>query len=454
MKGFWSGFSPDPRSLTFRLILGSAAMSAIALILTYFLLTELFDLHLRRSVDTNLTEVIDRLAAALAQDESGQFELTDEPGRESYQRELSGDYWQISDDADLLLRSPSLWDARLPDVKSGEVGGYAFTEVEGPRGELLRMATLPLIFGSNSRIINFSVAQDLAPVLEASGQFSRILAVSLLVLGFGLTCSVVFMIRVGLLPLRRISNALADIRAGKGRQLIGDVPTEIMPLTVELNALIDHHESIIQRARAQAGDLAHALKTPLAVLRNELENETSPDRELALTQITTMTEVVQRHLARAQAAGSKGVLGVRSELRPVIEGLVRTLPHLMTERQVAIDVDISDRPLYFAGEQQDLSELLGVLMENACIWAKTRVQVKAEKNGARLRIEISDDGPGIPPDKREAALRRGGRLDEGVQGSGLGLAIAQEMTQLYQGTMKLGEASLGGLLVEINLPAA
>jgi len=221
-----------------------------------------------------------------------------------------------------------------------------------------------------------------------------------------------------------------------------------------LNALVDHHESIVQRARAQAGDLAHALKTPLAILRNEFESGHSPDRQLVLSQLQQMSDVAQRHLARAQAAGSRGVLGQRSHVQPIVAALARTLPKMSTDHSVVIDSNLGPRPLYFAGEAQDLSELLGVVLENACKWAKSHVQIDVQLTGQRLNISVGDDGPGIPAEKRTAALSRGGRLDEGVPGSGLGLAIAQDLVQLYQGTMTLGRSQKGGLLVEINLPAA
>jgi signal transduction histidine kinase len=301
--------------------------------------------------------------------------------------------------------------------------------------------------------VTFSVAADLGPVLAAARQFSQILAATLGILGVGLVSAVVLQVRVGLRPLDRIKAALAAIRAGTVQRLSDDAPTEIAPLAQELNALLDHHRDLIDRARGQAGDLAHALKTPLAVLRNELENEATPDRTLALEQISSMTDAVQHHLARAQAAGGASLLGVRADAAHAIKALARTLPR-MSDRDIEVEVALADHPLWFAGEAQDLSELLGNLLDNACKWATGKVRIAASRTGGRLRVEIGDDGPGIAADQRAVALQRGGRLDERKPGSGLGLTIAADLATLYGGSLSLGQSPLGGLKVELDLPAA
>jgi signal transduction histidine kinase len=427
----------------------------VALIATFFLLTALFERHLKQALDKELADHLDELVASVQEAPGGGIEIAFDSEGDRYREALSGHYWQVTDDDGTFIRSRSLWDARLSEPTSRILpGAVVFGEVDGPRGELLRIGRQSLSFPATGRVLRFSVAEDLAPITQSIGQFNRLLALALLALGACLILATFLMVRFGLVPLRRLGAELASIRAGQGRYLTGRLPTEIQPLAVELNALVDHHESIIQRARAQAGDLAHALKTPLTVLRNEFEGNEPPDRELALAQLQQMSDVTQRHLARAQAAGSRGVLGQRSQVGPIVDALARTLPKLSADRAVAIESDLGPRPLFFAGEGQDLSELLGVLMENACKWAKSRIRVSAVLTGQRLNIAIADDGPGIPAEKRAAALSRGGRLDEGASGSGLGLAIAQDLVQLYQGTMTLGRSNEGGLLIEINLPAA
>ncbi len=445
----------DRRSLTFRLILGASLLCAVTLVVAYLLLTALFDLHLKRNVDAELADRLDDLAAGLEIGADGAITLAREPDLPKYDRQLSGHYWQIAVKGQPPIRSRSLWDARLPEPRASIVPGEIdLREIAGPRGEALRLAQRVLRFDPAPAPVVFSAAADLAPVAAAAGEFSRILAVALVVLGIGLVSALVLQVRVGLRPLDRIGATLGAIRAGRERRLADDVPTEIAPLARELNALLDHHQTLIERARAQAGDLAHALKTPLTVLRNELEGEAAPDRALALEQIDAMSDSVQHHLARARAAASANLLGVRADAAQAIGSLARTLPRIVSAREIAVDVALEDGPLLFAGEAQDLSEMIGNLLENACKWAAGKVAVQAASKNGRLVIAIGDDGPGIAPELRETALQRGGRLDERKPGSGLGLTIAQDLARLYDGSLTLGQSPLGGLLVTVDLPAA
>lgn len=445
---------PDRKSLTFRLIVGASLLCGATLLAAYVLLTTLFDLHLRRGVDADLVDLLDDLAAGLETTADGGFVMARAPDLPKYDRQLSGQYWQVEVEGQPPIRSRSLWDARLPEgAPNGDLGNIRLREIKGPRSEQLRLAQRTLQFQEPAARVTLSVAADLAPALAAARQFSRILGVALTVLGIGLVSALVLQVRVGLRPLEEIKFALAAIRAGTVKRLSDDAPTEIAPLAQELNALLDHHGSLIDRARGQAGDLAHALKTPLAVLRNEMENEATPDRKLALEQIEAMTDAVQHHLARAQAVGGARLLGVRADAAHAIEALARTLPR-MSERDIEVEVALAQKPLWFAGEGQDLSELLGNLLDNACKWAAGKVRIAAARANDRLKVEIADDGPGIAAEQRAKALQRGGRLDERTPGSGLGLTIALDLATLYGGSLTLGQSALGGLKVELDLPAA
>jgi signal transduction histidine kinase len=445
---------PDRRSLTFRLVVGASLLCGATLLAAYVLLTALIDLHLRRGIDADLSDRLDDLAAGLETTAGGGFVMARAPDVPKYERQLSGQYWQVEVNGEPPIRSRSLWDARLPEAApDAALGKTSLREIPGPRSERLRLAQRSLQFKEPAVRVTFSVAADMAPVLAAARQFSRILAISLTVLGIGLVSALVLQVRVGLRPLDEIKSALAAIRAGTVKRLSDDVPTEIAPLAHELNALLDHHGSLIDRARGQAGDLAHALKTPLAVLRNEMENEATPDRKLSLEQIDAMTDAVHHHLARAQAVGGARLLGVRADAAHAIEALARTLPR-MSERDIEVEVTLSQKPLWFAGEGQDLSELLGNLLDNACKWAAGKVRIAATRAKDRLKVEIGDDGPGIAADQRAKALQRGGRLDERKPGSGLGLTIALDLATLYGGSLTLGQSALGGLKVELDLPAA
>lgn len=450
-----SSLLPKRNSLTFRLLVGASLLCAAALIAAYVVLTALFNLHLRDGIDADLVDRVDDLAAGLQMGEDGSFALGREPDLPKYNRQLSGYYWQIEVAGEPILRSRSLWDARLPvasqDVERGQI---IFREVSGPRSERLRIAQRTLEFGGDNRQVTFSVAADLSPALAAVEQFSRIFSATLWVLGVGLVSALILQVRIGLQPLDKIKQGLAAIRTGKRDRLADEAPAEIAPLVHELNALLDHHNSLIDRARAQAGDLAHALKTPLAVLRNEVESEEHIDRQVATDQITAMTDAVQHHLARARAAGSASLLGVRADAAQTITALARTLPRMTVDRELEIDVQVQAAPLWFAGEAQDLSEIVGNLLENACKWATKRIQVSGRQSGDRILIEIGDDGPGIDPRQRGIALQRGVRLDEQKPGSGLGLTIARDLAVLYGGTLQLGGSRLGGLEAVVSLPAA
>jgi signal transduction histidine kinase len=443
----------DRKSLTFRLIVGASLLCGATLLAAYLLLTTLFDLHLRRGVDAELSDRLDDLAAGVETAPDGTISMARTPDVPKFERQLSGQYWQVEAEGQPPIRSRSLWDGQLPEaLPEVALGEIELREVSGPRSERLRLAQRTLQFQAPAVRVTFSVAADLAPALAAARQFSRILGVSLVVLGVGLVSAVVLQVRVGLRPLQEIKAALAAIRAGKVQRLSDSAPTEIAPLAQELNALLDHHGSLIDRARGQAGDLAHALKTPLAVLRNEFESKTAPDSRVALEQITAMTRAVQHHLARSQAVGGARLLGVRADAAHAIEALARTLPR-MSGRDIHLEV-VLDKPLWFAGEAQDLSELLGNLLDNACKWAAGRVRIAAARVNDRLKVEIGDDGPGIAADQRAIALQRGGRLDERKPGSGLGLTIATDLAKLYGGSLSLGQSPLGGLKVELDLPAA
>ena len=446
---------PRRNSLTFRLIVGASLLCGAALLAAYIVLTALFDLHVTRATDSDLIDRVDDLAAELQVGADGALSLAHVSDLPKYDRQLSGHYWQIEIAGQPPLRSASLWDSRLPGPRDGaRLGEIVLREVQGPRSERLRLAQRSLQFDAANQAVTFSVAADLGPVLATTEQFSRIFAVTLVVLGIGLITALVLQVRIGLRPLDRIRRELGAIRSGATSRLSGDAPAEIAPLAHELNALLDHNDVQIERARDQAGDLAHALKTPLAVLRNEVESADAPDRELALQQIAAMNEAIQHHLARARAAGSARLLGVRADAAQAIEAIARTVPRMSADRDIDVEVEVAARPLWFAGEAQDLSEILGNLLENACKWAAGRVQISARRAGARLLIEIGDDGPGIAPTSRETALQRGGRLDEQKSGSGLGLAIARDLALLYGGTLALSESALGGLMVMVDLPAA
>jgi signal transduction histidine kinase len=283
------------------------------------------------------------------------------------------------------------------------------------------------------------------------------------VLAVVLLFTTMFQVRFGLAPLKRISEGLAAIRSGTAERLEGRFPEEIAPLARETNALIDANRDIVQRARTHVGNLAHALKTPLSVMMNEAAARSEdPLAAKVGEQIGIMRDQVSRHLERARLAARLTVVGTVTEVSPVVTALARSMEKIHHDRGVAIDVE-APADARFLGERQDLEEMVGNLVDNACKWARSRVTVevlperpKAANGAAIVRLVIDDDGPGLTASEREEVqvARRGRRLDETKPGSGLGLSIVVELANLYGGELALGTAPIGGLRAELVLPAA
>jgi signal transduction histidine kinase len=300
----------------------------------------------------------------------------------------------------------------------------------------------------------YTVAAVRTEMDENIEDFRLTIVLTILGLGLVLIGTVWLQVRFGLGPLRRIPKALAAIRSGENDRLTGSFSAEVEPLAREINALLDHNAEVVERARTHVGNLAHALKTPLAVLTNEASGREGPLADSVKAQLAIMQQQVDHHLSRARMAARAGVLGARTSVMPVLEGLARTLEKIHRAR--AISVSLEGPPeIAFRGERQDLEEMLGNLLDNACKYAKARVSAKAmEGEGGRLVIEIADDGPGVPSEHRRVAQKRGVRLDEKGQGSGLGLSIVNDIAEIYGGGFTMDEAKLGGLRVVLDLPLA
>ncbi|MBI4265257.1 MAG: sensor histidine kinase [Acidobacteria bacterium] len=265
----------------------------------------------------------------------------------------------------------------------------------------------------------------------------------------------VVQVRRGLAPIHGLRSRLARVHDGRDGRVEGVFPSEVQPLVDDLNALLDHRERAVRRAVAKAGDLAHGLKTPLAVLAREAERaEAAGETELAAAiaqQVERMRRQIDYHLAQARAAASGAAPGARCSVKESVDGLARTLQRLHADRTLSIDVRVS--PSHTAQVQrEDLDEMLGNLLDNACTWGRTRIVVEAVETERGIVITVDDDGPGVPAEMREAVLGRGVRADEKAAGSGLGLAIVRDLAELYQGSITLHDSPLGGLRVTLTLP--
>lgn len=306
------------------------------------------------------------------------------------------------------------------------------------------------------RTFRLIAAADESLMSEPVRRFSGVLWAALGVLGAGLVIAALVQVFVGLAPLRALRSALGKVRSGETQRLEGDFPAEITPLIEEFNSVLAQNAEVVERARTHAGNLAHALKTPLSVLANAADGREHQGSELArlvADQIGVARTQVDYHLARAQAAASTRVPGARTALLPVVEGLVRTMRRIHAERRIELAVLPFPEALSFRGEAQDLQEMLGNLLDNACKWAVRRVELSAQASGATLTITIDDDGAGLAPEQRDRVMRRGVRADQQVPGSGLGLAIVDDLARLYGGRVELADSPLGGLRAVLTLPA-
>lgn len=450
-------FRSPPRSLAWRLILGAGLWIAAALVAGGLLLSALFQDYVERSFDARLIVLLESLVAVSEIDADGALRLTRPVAEPRFDQAYSGWYWQISDGEEILLQSRSLWDQALPP---GEAPSDAVARSDGlgPAGQALRLVGRTIRLPGADRGLHYQVAADRAEIAGEVRAFNAALAWSLGGLGLGLLAAVFVQVRYGLRPLRRIGAGIAAIRSGRAARLEGDFPAEIRPLSDELNILLDHNAAVVERARAHVSNLAHALKTPLSVLTNEADAATGPLAAAVLRQVAVMRRQVDHYLARARTAATSEILGARTEVLPVIGDLHRTLARMYPGRTIRVDAPAAAGPggpgLQFRGERQDLEEMLGNLLDNACKWGRSRIRLTVARDGGHLTFVVEDDGPGLDDDQRAAVFDRGRRLDETVPGSGLGLAIVRDIAELYDGRIALERSSLGGLRAVLTLPAA
>ncbi|MBT3992166.1 MAG: HAMP domain-containing histidine kinase [Rhodospirillaceae bacterium] len=440
-------------SIGLRLILGACLWITVALVATAFLLTGMFRGYAEQTMLSELRDHAEELVELSGIDKRGAVYLVRHPIDPRFNRPRSGWYWKVLIDGAKEERSASLDGLDFP-VPAGQIdkAGMMYS-VASPGMEPLQVFAQNLESSKSAVSALILVAGPTAAIEKLVHSFNKTLAASLALLGLGLVGAVALQVMFGLQPLRQISRTISEIRAGRADRLDGQFPSEIKPLAHELNALLDHNTAVIERARVQTGNLAHTLKTPLAVLTNEAEQPNGGNNEVVQQQIALMAHSIDRNLSRARAAGARGILGARAEVDSVVAGLRRTLEHLYKERGIAIIVEGTDS-LVFRGERQDLEEILGNLIDNACKWARTEVRVRAERVDETVRLTIEDDGQGIKEEQLEEVLKRGRKLDETSPGSGLGLHIVHDLVELYSGSLILTRSSLGGLLVTLEIPSA
>jgi signal transduction histidine kinase len=452
-------------SLSFRLIVSSAVVALVLLVSAAYLLNGLFQEALQRNFDSRLRATLDGILANVELGADGKPHLQGSISDNRFNLPLSGWYWQIGEIGNATgdLASSSLLEQRItvPDnaLSVRDKEGIASFSTRDSEGQHLRVIEQNLKLFGSTQDYSFLVAGNFDELSTEVAAFTRALLTVLGLLGAGLLAAILAQVRFALKPLVDMQHRLNDIRSGKIELLHDDFPQEIQPVADELNLLVQSNFEIIDRARMQVGNLAHALKTPISVLTNEARDSKTPLAAKVKEQIDVMRDQVNLYLDRARRAARAQTIGSATEVEPVLQSLARTLQRINQNRKLTIAV-AAPAGLRFRGERQDLEEMVGNVMDNACKWAKSTISVTAallpaspDAGRAWLLITVDDDGPGIAAENRTAALKRGQRLDESKPGSGLGMSIILETAGMYNGKVELAVADLGGLRVNLQLPA-
>lgn len=451
------------RSIATRLFLTAAALSSVVLLVASLFFTAYYRHEAEEIFERRLEVYLRAIVADVS--ESGQEGRTGpgQLGDPQFELPGSGWYWQITrmdDTAHEIKASRSLYAEKLPKLAdlgvSAGVGGSRRGDAKGPDGRRLRIIER-VIDAGDMGIYLVQVAASTEEMEEQIARFQFELTVAFAALAIALAGVAAFQVRFGLRPLRLLQRELVSIRRGERDRTTGLYPNEIAPLADELNLLIATNRDILERARTQVGNLAHALKTPLSVMVNEADAAPSPLADKVNEQARIMRDQISFYLDRARAAARGGALGAATQIAPSVEALLRAFTKIYGDRGVAFSAD-DCAELKFLGERQDLEEMIGNLLDNAGKWARSRVRLSASirpsghANRSDLIVAIDDDGPGLAPSLRAQATERGRRLDETKPGSGLGLSIVADLAAAYGGALELADSPIGGLRALLRLP--
>lgn len=438
-------------SLARRMIAIAALWISVLLIGGGLALDRVLTGAITRNFDTSLEYVLIAMIRSSEIGPDGEVRLVEPLGDQRFLEPYSGLYWQISGGGQEPYRSRSLWERSLrapaPHVDDDI---HIYDSNQFPDEEL-RVLERNVILPGSKVSWRYQIAQTREALDTQVGAVRATLIPSLALLGLGLLILAALQTFYGLWPLRHIRRAIAAMRGGENRRVDAPLPLEVQPMVDELNALLAHNEKQAEEARLHAGNLAHALKTPLTVLVNSATGQDNPLAETVRREAATMQRQVEHHLARARAVGRRGAAQARATVWDSVESVSRAVGLLYPD--VRLDAE-GDRQLVARLERQDLDDLVGNLLENAAKYGGGSVFVTVRRSGAMAEILVEDDGPGISPADRTRVIDRGVRLDSGKPGTGLGLAIVRDVAEIYGGSIALEESEdLGGLLVRLQLPA-
>jgi signal transduction histidine kinase len=448
----------DRNSLTFRLGFVGIVWSALTLVLAGYVMTTVQRDNIERAFDELLLAYSGLLTASFVeftQNPDAAVQLADP----RFERPGSGWYWRINTQTgETLKTSGSLFDPlpSLTDIEFDAQSVRAVT-VETETGETLRMLERRIYVFSTAYFV--LVTGDATAIKASVDDFRSAIIITMTVVGLALLGLFFLQMGVGMKPVSRMLQDMSRLREGKLSRLDGQYPTELLLVTNELNRLLDTNKTIIERARGHVGNLAHALKTPLSVIRNEAEGLPDAKKQVVTEQAGTMQRMVDTYLGRAQSVAQSKTITSVTQLEEVLTPLIRVMHKLYGCNGIEIKSDTDIETVTIQCEKQDLEEILGNMLENACKYGKSKVLVSIENTPStsknKLTLIIEDDGPGISVEEHDRVMIRGVRLDEATNGSGLGLSITKELVDLYDGSLSLGTSeTLGGLKVSITLPGA
>lgn len=437
-----------------RRMIGIAALWIVVLLsLGGFALDRILTSAITRNFDEGLDYVLTSMAASAEIDDLGEVRLIRPLGDQRFLEPYSGLYWQISGPGFEPFRSRSLWDRALKPQAPHSGDGVQYSDSTEFSDEVIRVAGRDVRLPLSDVTWRLQVAQDRGTLDAQISTIRSTLFWSLSLLALGLIGMAAVQTVYGLWPLRALRQSIADMRAGRAQRVeSADLPSEVAPLVNELNGLLEHNERQAEEAREHAGNLAHALKTPLTVIMNAATAQADDLDETVIREASTMRRQVDHHLARARAVGRRGHAHSRADIWPSLESVERAVSRLYD--QVRFDMD-GDKDLAVHVERQDLDEMLGNLIENAAKYGGGSVFVTVRSDGDMADIAIEDDGAGIGPEDRDKLFTRGARLDSTKPGTGLGLAIVRDVAEIYGGGVALEESEdMGGVLARLRLPLA
>ncbi|HEY7300206.1 MAG TPA: HAMP domain-containing sensor histidine kinase [Xanthobacteraceae bacterium] len=447
------------RSLRARLIIAAAIGIAIGIYAAGIFIDELFRHFATSLVENELRTDMEELVTLIDVDAAGFPHLARPLSDPRFGQDGSGFVWQVSRGSKSLIKSLSAATAELPsDANAPVTNEPRKLTLEGPRGPMIVYERL-FQPEEGAQPLRIQIGADLAVIDEMAPTFNRPLTGSLVLLALALVGAAILQVSFGLRPMSRLRRALGAVGAGKAEKLPSDFPSEVQPLVDDLNNLMEINSQILMRARAQAGNLAHGLKTPLAVLIDEADRlkrrGEQESADVILQQSQRMQRQIDYQIARARAAASRSVPGVLAAVGPVLSNILSAMTRLYESKNLQIDADVDPECVTLC-DPMDLNEMLANLMDNACKWAANVVAVRGfvDRINAQVVIEIEDDGPGLPAEALDRVFKIGERLDDQVPGSGLGLPIVRDLTHLYGGRIDLDRSVRGGLRATLKLPAA